>query len=140
MPQWSHRAGSNRRPEHYECPALPAELRWQKLCFITLFMIQNQVINSVRALTDQMATRDCSVKCLGLNGSDRAFLISKIYRQLRLPMLVVAPSIKEAGTFLEDLQFFNPAVDFPLFSFPAFFLFLHHIPFDSGYIDKHLFQ
>ena len=120
MPQWSHRAGSNRRPEHYECPALPAELRWQKLCFITLFMIQNQVINSVRALTDQMATRDCSVKCLGLNGSDRAFLISKIYRQLRLPMLVVAASIKEAATFLEDLRFFNPDVDFPLLSFPAY--------------------
>ena len=67
-----------------------------------------------------MATRDCSVKCLGLNGSDRAFLISKIYRQLRLPMLVVAASIKEAATFLEDLRFFNPDVDFPLLSFPAY--------------------
>ena len=117
---WSHRAESNRRPEHYECPALPAELRWRKLCFITSFMIQNQVINSLKALIDQIATKDRGVQCLGLNGSDRAFLISKIYQQLRLPVLVVAPSIKEAGTFLEDLRFFNPAVEFPLFSFPAY--------------------
>jgi transcription-repair coupling factor (superfamily II helicase) len=117
---WSHRAGSNRRPEHYECPALPAELRWRKLCFITSFMIQNQVINSFKALTDQVATRDRRVKCLGLNGSDRALLISKLYQQLRIPVLVIVPSIKEVGSFLEDLRFFNPAVDFPVFSFPAY--------------------
>jgi len=83
-------------------------------------MIQNQVINSLKALTDQVATRDRRIKCLGLNGSDRAFLISKIYQQLRIPVLVVAPSVKEVGSFLEDLRFFNPAVDFPLFSFPAY--------------------
>ena len=117
---WSHRAESNRRPEHYECPALPAELRWHKFDLITSFMIQNQVINSLKALTDQISARDHSINCLGLNGSDQAFLICKIYQQLRLPMLVVAPTIKEAGTFLEDLRFFNPAVDFPLFSFPVY--------------------
>ncbi len=26
--KWSQRSGSNRRPAHYECAALPAELRW----------------------------------------------------------------------------------------------------------------
>ena len=26
--KWSQRADSNRRPSHYECDALPAELRW----------------------------------------------------------------------------------------------------------------
>jgi transcription-repair coupling factor (superfamily II helicase) len=83
-------------------------------------MIQNQVINSLKALIDQIATRNSSVDCLGAIGSDRAFLVSKIYQQLRLPMLVVVPSVKEAGSFLEDLRFFSPAGDFPLFLFPAY--------------------
>ena len=90
------------------------------MCSITSFMIQNQAINSVQALFAQIATRDRSITCLGLNGSDRAYLVSKIYHQLRIPMLVVAPSIKEAESFLENLRFFNPDVDFPLFSFPAY--------------------
>lgn len=83
-------------------------------------MIQNQVINSLKALTDQIATRDRGVKCLGLEGSARALLISKICQQLPTPVLVVAPSAKAAASFLEDMRFFNPAADFPLFSFPAY--------------------
>jgi transcription-repair coupling factor (superfamily II helicase) len=117
---WSHRADSNRRPEHYECPALPAELRWRKLCFITLFMYQNQAINSLKALCDQLSIRDRSAECFGLTASERAFLLSKIHQQLRIPVLLVAPSIREARSFLEDLQFFMPASDTSLFLFPSY--------------------
>jgi transcription-repair coupling factor (superfamily II helicase) len=83
-------------------------------------MIQNQAINSLKDLTERIAARDCGVKCLGLSGSERSFLLAKVYRQLRIPMLVIAPSGKEAGSFLEDLDFFKSAADFPLYGFPAY--------------------
>ncbi|MCK4987565.1 MAG: transcription-repair coupling factor, partial [Desulfobacterales bacterium] len=57
---------------------------------------------------------------MGLSGSDKAFLISKIYHQLRFPILVVAPSIKEAQRFLEDLRFFDHSADAALVLFPPY--------------------
>ena len=110
----------NRRPEHYECPALPTELRWRKLCFITLFMVQNQAINSLKLLTDQIAHRNRNAECYGMNGSERAYLIWRIYRELRIPIFVVAPSGKAAQSILEDLRFFQDAADVPLFLFPSY--------------------
>ncbi|MCK5203511.1 MAG: transcription-repair coupling factor, partial [Desulfobacterales bacterium] len=57
---------------------------------------------------------------MGLSGSDKAFLISKIYHQLRFPILVVTPSIKEAQRFLEDLRFFDHSADAALVLFPPY--------------------
>ena len=110
----------NRRPEHYECPALPAELRWHKTCFITLFMAQNQVINSLESLTEQMPYRGGSITCYGMSGSERAYLIRRIYQELRKPIFVVAPSGKAAQSLLEDLRFFQDSAEMPLFLFPAY--------------------
>jgi hypothetical protein len=36
----SQRSESNRRPAHYECAALPAELRWQKTSAIKKVLSQ----------------------------------------------------------------------------------------------------
>ncbi len=117
---WSHRADLNRRPEHYECPALPAELRWRRLCFITLFMNQNQAINSFKTLTTRLRHTERMIECYGLSGSARALLISKIYHELRAPIFVVVPSTKVAQSILEDLRFFKPTADTPLFLFPPY--------------------
>ena len=110
----------NRRPEHYECPALPAELRWRRLCFITLFMNQNQAINPLKTLTKLVLHRERGLECYDLNGSDRALLLSKIYQELRIPILVVTPSIKTAQSILEDLRFFKATEDPNLFLFPSY--------------------
>ena len=110
----------NRRPEHYECPALPAELRWRRLCFITLFMNQNQAIISLKTLANRVLHRERGLECYDLTGADRALLLSKIYQALRIPILVVAPSIKTAQSILEDLRFFKPIEDPYLFLFPSY--------------------
>jgi len=87
---------------------------------ITLFMPLNQAINSLNALIDQLANQGRTVELAGLTGSDQALLISKIYHQLHFPILVVAPSVKEAQRFLEDLRFFNHRTDAVLFLFPPY--------------------
>jgi transcription-repair coupling factor (superfamily II helicase) len=86
----------------------------------TLFMSLNQAINSLNTLIDQIPIQRRSVEFAGLKGSDKALLISRIYQQLRFPILVVVPSIKEAQSFLEDLRFFNPGAEAALFLFPPY--------------------
>ena len=89
-------------------------------CLITLFMIQNQVINSLEALAEQIPQRDGPIECFGLYGSDRALLITRLYEQLHSPMFIVAPSTRSAETLLADLRFFNRTYDVPIFLFPSY--------------------
>jgi transcription-repair coupling factor (superfamily II helicase) len=83
-------------------------------------MVQNQAINSLKPLTDQIPHRNRSVEFYGMNGSERAYLIWRIYRELRIPIFVVAPSGKAAQSILEDLRFFQDAAGVPLFLFPSY--------------------
>jgi len=83
-------------------------------------MNQNQAINSLRSLIDRIPLRNDYIDCYGMNGSERAYLIWRIYRELRIPIFVVTPSRKAAQSILEDLSFFQDAVDAPLFLFPSY--------------------
>ena len=83
-------------------------------------MAQNQVINSLESLTEQMPYRGGSITCYGMSGSERAYLIRRIYQELRKPIFVVAPSGKAAQSLLEDLRFFQDSAEMPLFLFPAY--------------------
>lgn len=83
-------------------------------------MTQNQVINSLEALAEQIPRRAGQIDCFGLNGSDRALLITRLYEQLHSPIFVVAPSTRAAETLMADLRFFKRAHDEPLFLFPSY--------------------
>jgi transcription-repair coupling factor (superfamily II helicase) len=83
-------------------------------------MVQNQVINSLEALGEQIPRRAGQIECFGLNGSDRALLIARLYEQLHIPIFVVAPSAKAAEALLTDLRFFKRTHDAPLFLFPSY--------------------
>jgi transcription-repair coupling factor (superfamily II helicase) len=83
-------------------------------------MLQNQEIFSTEALLKHLAERTRAIECLGLTGSAKAHLVSRIYRQLKLACLVIVSSAKEAERFLEDLQFFTAGEDIPLLLFPPY--------------------
>ena len=83
-------------------------------------MVQNQAINSLESLIDQIPHRNGSIECYGTSGSERAYFIWRIYRELRIPLFVLAPSAKVAQSVLEDLQFFRDTAEVPLFLFPAY--------------------
>jgi transcription-repair coupling factor (superfamily II helicase) len=86
----------------------------------TFFMRQNQEINSVTALFDQLRRRDRSIDCLGLTGSERAYLVSRIYDERQMPVMVLAPTAKAAERFIEDLHFFGPTLNSRILYFPPY--------------------
>ena len=83
-------------------------------------MSLNQAINSLNPLIVQIANQSRTIEFAGLSGSDQALLISRIYDQLHFPILVIAPSVKQARQFLEDLRFFNHRTGAALFLFPPY--------------------
>ena len=83
-------------------------------------MSLNQAINSLNTLADQIALKSHAIELAGLSGSDQSLLISKIYHQLRCPILVITASAKQARRFLADLRFFNHHADSALFVFPPY--------------------
>lgn len=83
-------------------------------------MLENQGLISYEALFDQLSKRERSIECNGLCGSEKAYLIAKIYQQNRQPCLVLVASQREGERLLEDLQFFTDPLDVPTLFFPPY--------------------
>jgi transcription-repair coupling factor (superfamily II helicase) len=83
-------------------------------------MHQNQEINSTVELIDQLFAHQRSIDCIGVTGSEKAYLIARIYDRHLRPIVVLAPTAKAAEEFLEDLKFFNPVGKSKIFHFPAY--------------------
>jgi transcription-repair coupling factor (superfamily II helicase) len=82
--------------------------------------VQNQEIISYGGLIEQLNDRKRSIECPGLSGSAKAYLISKIFQQQRLPLLVLASSTKQAEEIIENLRFFTGNPDLPILFFPPY--------------------
>ena len=63
----------------------------------------NGKINSVFEILRQSQEQ---IECIGINGSERAFIVSRLCREISGPVFIVMPDIKSCETFLEDLRFF----------------------------------
>jgi len=83
-------------------------------------MLKNQELNSIEALLDAFRTRSRPIECLGLAGSQRAYLLSRLYRKHPESMLVIVPSIAEAQRLQEGLRFFIDDAAVPILFFPPY--------------------
>ena len=106
--------------------------------------MQNQELILSEKLLDQLPARDRRIDCIGLSGSERACLISKIYLQHRLPCLVIVSSAKEGEQLIGDLRFFFDQEDVPIWFFPPYnilpFKFLSYHNQTAGYRIRVLHQ
>ena len=66
-----------------------------------------------------------SIEVCGVTGSERAYLLSLMHSQARMPMLVVTASAEDSRRWVDDLRFFSHAQNLPVLSFPAY----HLLPF-----------
>ena len=71
------------------------------------FMRQNQEKSSLQTLAERISDRQTAVECNGLSGSEKAYTVSCLFAELKVPMVVVLASSEEAELFIEDLRFFT---------------------------------
>ena len=83
-------------------------------------MSQNQEKISIRSFIDKIQQPAYSVECTGLSGSERAYLVSKIYMERQEPVIVIAKSVKEAERIADDLRFFTPNAESFINFFPPY--------------------
>jgi transcription-repair coupling factor (superfamily II helicase) len=83
-------------------------------------MNQNQAKISIRSLIDSIPDRDFCVDCTGLAGSEKAYLVSRIYMEHKTPVVVIVPSQKDAELYLEDLRFFLGSLSPHIVHFPSY--------------------
>jgi transcription-repair coupling factor (superfamily II helicase) len=106
--------------------------------------VQNQEIISYNNLIEQLTERERSIECIGFSGSEKAYLIAKIFSQLKVPLLVVASSTKQAEQFIEDLRFFAGDQELPILFFPPYnilpFKFLSYHNETAGHRIRVLYQ
>jgi len=83
-------------------------------------MNQNQEKISYGCISDIIPDRYRSIECTGVSGSEKAYLISRLFTERPVPVVVIAPSEKEAESLLEDLRFFSEKRRPPMNYFPAY--------------------
>jgi transcription-repair coupling factor (superfamily II helicase) len=83
-------------------------------------MLQNQELNSVETLLDFFASRTRRIECIGLSGSQRAYLVARLYRQQRSCCLVIVPSVVDGQRLQGDLRFFMDGMNVPILFFPPY--------------------
>ncbi len=83
-------------------------------------MLQNQELNSVEALLDVFNSRTRRIECIGLEGSQQAYLLSRLYRQQRPCCLVIVPTTADGQRLQEDLGFFMDGLGVPVLFFPPY--------------------
>jgi transcription-repair coupling factor (superfamily II helicase) len=82
-------------------------------------MNKTEQIN-IKLLMDLIAKKDRQVNCSGLSGSEKAYLVSRIYNTYNRPVVVIVPSRKHGERFIEDLQFFIKSEEIPILFFPPY--------------------
>ena len=83
-------------------------------------MKQNQEKISIESLTNVICETTFNVDCMGLSGSDKAYLAYRLYLATGAPVVVIVPSPQEAETFLGDIRFFSEKLNPPILYFPPY--------------------
>ena len=83
-------------------------------------MEQNQEKISIQYLFDTNRYKDCHRIGTGLSGAERSYLICRMVTEYRTPIIVIAPSTKDAEACIEDLEFFLKKSGPPLIYFQPY--------------------
>lgn len=60
------------------------------------------------------------VDCTGLSGAEQAYLVYRLYGDLKRPLFVLCASAKEAEGLAQDIGFFSAQTDPPIITFPSY--------------------
>ena len=83
-------------------------------------MKQNQDQIAPQQLIDIIPDRRCGIDCVGMAGSDRAYLLSRLILSHNMPIFVIVSSQKDADMFCNDLDFFINKITQPVTYFPPY--------------------
>jgi len=83
-------------------------------------MNPNQEKISLKTLLNQIPKRNQGIYCSGLEGSDKAYFISRICQKHKVPIFLLVPSPKHGEKILEDLQFFLKKAETKILYFPPY--------------------
>jgi transcription-repair coupling factor (superfamily II helicase) len=82
--------------------------------------VQNQELISYSEVVRELSARENRIECLGFSGSERAYLISKLFRERQEPILAVTATSQQAEAIVEELQFYTGEAEPSILYFPPY--------------------
>jgi len=67
-----------------------------------------------------LAEESLCLDCIGVDGSERAYIAYRLYKELSIPVLLIVSSTKEAEKLIDELSFFSGACKPPVIYFPPY--------------------
>jgi transcription-repair coupling factor (superfamily II helicase) len=85
-----------------------------------LYYSQKQENHSVQSLLETVKKNRGGIHCVGMGGAERAYLTSLVYGTAHRPIIVIAPTAKQAEQFISDIMFFTGDKEATPLYFPAY--------------------
>jgi transcription-repair coupling factor (superfamily II helicase) len=94
-------------------------------------MLQKQEKLFIQDLIDSIPGRRRPLSCAGLNGSEKAYLVSRLFDALKQPMCLIVPTLIQADQMAEEIAFFTQHSQAKIHLFPSYNI------KPSKYLDYH---
>jgi len=99
----------------------------------------NQDKIALQQLIDIIPDRHSGIDCVGMSGSDRAYLVSRLILRHSMPIFVLVSSQKDVDMFCNDLNFFINKIKQPVIYFPPYnILPFKHLAYHSETVAKRI--
>jgi len=82
--------------------------------------VQKQDLILDETFYQQLSRRDGAVEIFGFSGSEKAYVIAKVFLQQRVSCLVIVSTPRQGEQLIEDLRFFIGNPDTPILFFPSY--------------------
>lgn len=83
-------------------------------------IVQNQEKKMIPYIAELLSGSEHGVECTGNSGSERAYLIARLYQSMKKPFVIILSDAEEADRLLTDLHFFLQSETIPLMVFPHY--------------------
>jgi transcription-repair coupling factor (superfamily II helicase) len=76
--------------------------------------------HSVADLLNILPDAQGRINCTGVSGAEQAYLVYRLYAELKRPLFVLCANAKEVESLAGDIRFFSGDKHTPIISFPSY--------------------
>ena len=76
--------------------------------------------HSIADLVKMIRHAQGRVNCTGLSGAEEAYLLYRLYAEIKSPLFVLCAKTKDAERLTRDICFFSGKTNIPIITFPSY--------------------
>ncbi len=89
---------------------------WRRSKSLCMKLLGHSVADLLKMLSDAQGR----INCTGVSGAEQAYMVYRLYAELKRSIFILCPEAKEAESLAGDIRFFSGDSNTPIISFPSY--------------------